>query len=254
MSSLATAVITLACVFGAALLGMLVRPMLPESHLSEASRDTVKLMTGLMATLSALVLGLLIASAKNSYDHINEVFLQTAAKVILLDRALAEYGPDTTEVRKQLLDDYTTRINQLFPGKETGTSDKPLARRPLAIQAVEVRLRALLPPTDAQRAHLTRALQLVDDMTRVGWLFTIEQTDSSLPAPMLVVLIAWLAAMFAGFGLLAPRNATTVVSLLIGALGVSTSIFLIEEMSHPLEGVISIPAAPMRDVINYLGR
>ena len=253
MSSLATAVMTLACVFGAALLGLLVRPVLPESHLSDASRDTVKLMTGLMATLSALVLGLLIASAKNSYDRINEVFLQTAAKVILLDRALAEYGPDTTEVRNRLRDDYATRINQLFPGKEIGTSE-PLKRRPLAIEGIEVTLRALLPPTDAQRAHLTRALQLVDDMTRVGWLFTIEQTDSSLPAPMLVVLIAWLAAMFAGFGLLAPRNATTIVSLLIGALGVSTSIYLIEEMSHPLEGAISIPAAPMRDVINYLGR
>lgn len=254
MSSLSISVLTLACVFGASLLGMVLNKVLPVSHLNDGSRDTVKLVTGLLATLSALVLGLLIASSKGSYDRTNQEFLQISVEVVLLDHALAAYGPETKEVRTQLVTAYKARIDQLFPGTEAGAASSPLQARPLAIENVETKLRALLPASDAQRAHMTRALQLIDNVTRAGWLLTIEQADTEVPRPMLGVLISWLIAMFLGFGLVAPRNATTVFALLIGALAVSTSIFLIEEMSHPLDGVISISAAPMRNAMHYLGR
>ena len=254
MSSLSTSVLALACVFGAALIGMLLNTVLPKSHLTDASRDTVKLMTGLMATLSALVLGLLTASAKSSYDQTNQQFRQIAVEVVLLDRALAAYGPETKEIRTVLAADYKARIDELFPGTGAGTSHSAVRTRPRGIEDIETRLRALLPPSDAQRAHMARALEIVSALMRTGWLLTIEQSDTTLPAPMLGILISWLAAMFLGFGLVAPRNATTVVAMLIGAMAVSTSIFLIEEMSHPLDGVIRISATPMRSAIDYLGR
>jgi hypothetical protein len=228
--------------------------VLPASHLSEGSRDTVKLMTGLMATLSALVLGLLIASAKEFYDRSNEEFRQIAVKVVLLDRALAEYGPETQEVRHRLRDDYKTRIDQLFPATRIGAVDITLQSSPRAIEDIESRLRALMLPSDAHQAHMNRALQLLDDLARAGWVLTIDESDTSLPPAMLVVLVSWLAAMFLGFGLLAPRNATAIAALLLGSLAVSTSIFLIEEMGHPLQGVIRISAAPMRNAIDFLGR
>ncbi len=122
-----------------------------------------------------------------------------------------------------------------------------MERRPIKVEQVEARLRALLPPSDAKRAHMERALQLIDQMANSGWVLTIEERDSALPTPMLVVLIAWLAAMFVGFGMLAPRNATVAVALLVGALSVSASIFLIEEMNHPLDGMIHISGTPLRE-------
>src|SRR5450631_2397104 len=113
VNPIAIGLIVLVCVFGGALLGMFLRTVLPEHHLNEASKDVVKLVTGLIATLAALVLGLLIASAKNSFDTVNEGFRQSAAKVILLDRALAQYGPETKDVRELLRGSFTTRVEQI---------------------------------------------------------------------------------------------------------------------------------------------
>jgi len=254
MSSLSISLIALVCVFGSAVAGMGVSPRLPASHLSEGSRDTVKLVTGLMATLAALILGLLIASAKQSYDRANEEFRQIASKAVLLDRALAEYGPETKEVRALLLSAYKGRIDQLFPPTGPELHPGPLEERPLQVETIEARLRALVPASDAKRAHMERALQLVNEMGNSGWVLTIDQSDSALPTPMLVVLIAWLAAMFFGFGLLAPRNATVCVAFLVGALSVSASIFLIEEMTRPLGGTIHISATPLRNAIRFLGQ
>ena len=253
MSSLAVSLICLVCSFGGALFGMRISKVLPASHLSDSSRDTLKVMTGLMATLAALILGLLTASAKASYDRANDDFRQLAAKTILLDRALAEYGPETKEVRASLLNAYKARMDQLFPKVGMDAHPGPLERRPLQVEQIESRLRALLPPSDAKRAHMERALQILDQMANSGWILTIEESDTALPAPMLVVLIAWLAAMFVGFGMLAPRNATVGVALLVGALSVSASIFLIEEMNHPLDGMIQISGTPLRDALRFLG-
>ena len=254
MSSLSISLIAFVCVFGSALAGMSVSPRLPAEHLSEGSRDTVKLITGLMATLAALILGLLTASAKDSYDRVNEEFRQIASKAVLLDRALAEYGPETAEVRALHLRALKSRVDQLFPS--AGAQDKPVATHghPLQIESIEAQLRALLPAGDAKRAHLERALQLVNELANSGWALTIDQSDSALPAPMLIVLIAWLAAMFLGFGLLAPRNATVLVALLVGAMSVSASIFLIEEMTRPLDGTIHVSVTPLQNAIEFLGR
>ena len=233
---------------------MHISKVLPASHLSDSSRDTLKVMTGLMATLAALILGLLIASAKASYDRANDDFRQLAAKTVLLDRALAEYGLETKEVRASLLNAYKARMDQLFPTAVEDEHPGPLERRPLQVEQIETRLRALLPASDAKRAHMERALQLVDQMANSGWILTIEESDTALPPPMLVVLIAWLAAMFVGFGMLAPRNATVGAALLVGALSVSASIFLIEEMNHPLDGMIQISGAPLRNALRFLGQ
>jgi hypothetical protein len=254
MSSLAIAAISLVLVFGGALLGMRISTLIPQSHLSEGSRDTVKVMTGLMATLAALILGLLIASAKASYDRANEEFRGLAAKSVLLDHTLVQYGPEANGVRDLLFKAYKARIDLLFPSAEEVGSPGPMERRPLRIEEIEAQLRALLPASEAKRAHMDRALQLLDQMASSGWVLTIDESDNSLPTPMLVVLVAWLAAMFVGFGMLAPRNATVAISLFVGALSVSASIFLIEEMNHPLDGMIHISGAPMHNALRFMGR
>lgn len=254
MNSLSIALLTLACVFGGALLGMLLRNVLPNHHLSRGSRDTVGLMTGLTATLSALVLGLLIASAKDSYDNTDREFRQVAARMIVLDQALVAYGSETREIRSFLRDSFSARVDQLFPKQKVRPEPSAAGAQQLPLEQAERRLREFTPPEEAKKAHLTRALKLLDDMNESAWLLTVEEADNALPAPMLAVLVSWLTAMFLGFGLFAPRNATAVIALLVGSLAVSTSIFLIEEMSHPLAGIISISEGPLRSAVEYLGR
>ena len=199
MTPIAIASIVLVCVFGGALLGMFLRTVLPEEHLSESSKDIVKLVTGLIATLAALVLGLLIASAKNSFDSINEGFRQSAAKIILLDRALAQYGPETKDLRELLRRSLASRVEQLFSGQRTLDSSQATAK----IEGFQQKLRELAPQNDVQRSLQSRALER-ERRCGTDALAWDRARGQQIPGSFLVVLVFWLAAMFAGFGLFAP--------------------------------------------------
>lgn len=253
MSSIGIALILLACVFGAGVLGMFLQTVLPEHHMSDASKDIVKLVTGLLATLAALVLGLLVASAKNAFDTINEEFREGATKVILLDRTLAQYGPETKEVREMLRNTYNARIDQIFSGKRNGTAALSAVQGGNALEQLEQKIRALAPQTDAQRSYQSRAVDLCYAITQMR-LTAIEHEYNTLPTPFIVVLVFWLAAMFTSFGLFAPRNAIAITVLLLGAVSLAGSMFLIEELNHPLDGYIVISRAPLDLAAARLGR
>jgi hypothetical protein len=70
----------------------------------------------------------------------------------------------------------------------------------------------------------------------------------------LVVLILWLAAIFAGFGLFAPFNLTVIATLALSALAVSSAIFIILEMYAPFSGVLRISPAPILEALRQMGR
>ena len=243
----------LACVFGGALFGMFLRTVLPEHHLNEASKDVVKLVTGLVATLAALVLGLLIASAKNSFDSVNEGFRESAARVVLLDRALAQYGPEAKDIRELLRKNFSARIEQLLPKERSQGATLNSPQATAAIEGFQQRLRTLTPQNDAQRSLQSRALDLSDAVAQARWM-GIEHEDNTIPAPFLVVLVFWLSAMFAGFGLFAPRNAIAIVVLFLGAMSLSAAIFLVEELNNPLGGFITISKVPMEKALGFLGQ
>lgn len=253
MSSFTLAAIVFACVFGGALLGLFLRNVLPEHHVREDTKDVMKLTTGLIATLAALVLGLLVASAKSSFDTMNDDLRQIGAKLIVLDRTLARYGPETADLRQLVRGAFTARVEFLFPAD---ASQRPTLVAPIGAARpgdIEEALLALVPRTDAQRWLQSRALQVNGDIEQTRWL-ALEQAGATISIPFLVVLVFWLAAIFASFGLFAPRNATAIVVLVVGALAVSTSIFLIDEMDHPLDGVISLSSGPMRNALAELGQ
>ncbi len=253
MSPVAIALVVLACVFGGALFGMFLSTILPEHHLSEASKDVVKLVTGLIATLAALVLGLLVASAKTSFDTANEGFRQSAAKVILLDRILAQYGSETRDVRESLRKGFAERIDQLFPKDRSQRATLGAAEGTAAVEGFVQKLRALSPQTEAQRALQSHALEIIDLIAQARWM-EIEEEGNNIPTPFLVVLVLWLAVMFASFGLFAPRNAIAIAVLFLGALSLSGAIFLIEELNDPLGGIISISRAPMDRALGHIGK
>jgi hypothetical protein len=253
MSSLPIALISAASIFGGALLGMFLQGPLPDQHLRDSSKDTVKVVAGMIATLSALVLGLLVGSAKNSFDATNTAIVQNGAKIILLDRVLAAYGPETKDIREQLRRAVAGGIEMFWPEEGTVGSGMTGFEKANAMEKIQAQLRALTPSTDAQKKLESQAEQITADMLQARWLL-IEQAQSTLPIPFLVMLVFWLTMLHLSFGLFAPRNGTVISVLIISAISVSGAIFIILEMNHPLQGMIKASSAPLRKALEHLGQ
>lgn len=253
MSPMGIACIVFACVFGGALLGMSIRAALPEHHLSPDSQNAVKMGSGLIATMAALVLGLVIASAKSSFDTQNAEIKQSGVNALLLDRVLAQYGPETRTVRDGLRQTIAYWLQVTWPEDSTRAPRADLPETAPRIEALDEGIRTLSPQTDSQRTLQSHALQISADLQQTGWSLT-ESSGGSVPGAFLIVLVFWLTVVFATFGLLAPRNRTVLGVLLLCALSVSGSIFLILEMDQPFEGLLKISSAPLRYTLSHLGR
>jgi hypothetical protein len=247
------ALIVLAAVFGSGLLGLSLRSVLPARHLQEDSLGMVRLCTGVIATLAALVLGLLVASAKTNYDRVNDQVTQAAAAVVLLDRTLAQFGPQTTQARTLLHTAVASVANTVFSDRGRGVADLDDPRRSATGEEAQAAIRNLAPENDLQRALQARALDLSNDVAKLR-LLTITQAQGSIPAGFLVVLVLWLGIMFAGFGLVTARNPTVVVTLFLGALSLAGAIFMIEELNRPLEGFLKISGAPIQFALSHIGQ
>lgn len=251
MNSIAISLIVFACIFGGALFGIFLRAALPEHHLSGDSKDLVKLSMGMVITMTALVLGLLVASAKDLYDTLGSELVEMSAGVVLLDRALAHYGPETRDARSVLRESVVLGIERLWP--KDGLAPSTLDPKAAEGEVTYDKIQQLSPQNDAQRLLKDQALGMVIDLGRTRWLM-FARKSSSISVPLLVVMVCWLTAIFIGFGIFAPRNRTVFVALCICALSVSGAIFLILEMYSPFEGVIQLSSAPLRNALAHLGQ
>jgi Protein of unknown function (DUF4239) len=252
MSSIVITLISFACIFGAVLFGMVLSRMLPEHHLDIESKDAVKLGAALIATLTALVLGLLITSAKSSFDMVDNGLTEMSAKIIMLDRVLASYGPESKEVRDSLHENVQVMLKSVWPEKE-GPIPNNVVEKLHRAELVQTMISALAPKTDTQRLLKSQALQINNDLMQQRWLLE-EQRQKSLPTTVLVVLVFWLAMLFTSFGMFAPPHATIIVVYFISALSVACALFLILEMNTPLDGVIKVSSAPLHKALYLLGK
>ena len=251
MSSIATAILVFACVFGSALLGMFIRTLLPEHHLNSETKDSVKLAMGLVATMVALILGLLIASAKSSYDAERNGVTQMAAKVVMLDRMLANYGPETKETRDLLRRSVERVVARMWPGRKSEPAQlDPSASR---AEAVYVSIQQLSPKTELQSTFKSQAMGTAIELGQMRWL-EFEQAGGSVSVPILVIMTCWLAILFLSFGLFSPPNGTVIAALLLVALSVSAAIFLIMELDRPFNGIIQISSEPFDNALVHLGQ
>jgi hypothetical protein len=253
MTAIAIASIVFVCIFGSALLGFFLRTVLPDHHLSEDSMRVVTLGTGLIATMSAVVLGMLIASAKTSFDVINDEVTQTAAKVVLLDRALANYGPETKEARDLLHRAVASAVELSFAEEGSSVAKLDAPERLAGLNQFQDKLWELVPRDHAQRSLQSRAFALSNDLAQMRWLL-LAQGEGSIITSFLVVLVLWLAIIFAGFGLYTANNSTVFATLFVCALSVSGAIFMIEELDRPLEGLMQVSSAPLRNALAHLGQ
>jgi hypothetical protein len=247
MNSTVTSIILLISLITMVLLGQRLQRRLPDHHLSADSKDAVKLAIGLVATMTALLLGLLVSSAKGSYDTRRTEVIEIAAKVTLLDRLLTAYGPDAAEARARFHEAVAEGVRSAGADEEAGRAHLfPITEADYRSYAA---ILGLSPRDDMQRDLKARAATLAVDLQQPRVLLMAQSVPSILK-PLLVAMICWLMVIFLGFSLLAPANATTTLALIMAAVSVTSAVFLIMELDQPLGGMIRTPGEPVLNALS----
>src|SRR3954469_13866804 len=238
--------ISFAAIFGGVLLGLFVRRCLPGHHLSAETQSVITVSVAVIGTLAALVLGLMISAANTSFSKRSDEVRELSLEVIRVDRNLHRYGPEADDARAKMRAWALIKLEQLAPekGKVPPSPQKGIA----TLESVQDALLALTPKDERQKYLLSLCLTLSSTLIHERW--SLEQhAGHSIPIPFLVLLIFWLAIVFASFGLFAPPNATTMMALFLCSVAVSGGIYLIEELDNPLSGLIKVPFDAMRKAL-----
>jgi hypothetical protein len=245
--------VTFACAFGGALLGNYIRTLLPPTHLSKESQDIMRLGMGLVATMTALLLGLVTASARSSFDSQDQAIRTSMSNILTADRLLARYGPETKPTRDLLKQAVAYRLQTTWP--EDGSSGPGFvqAQPGIPVEQIENLILALSPATDTQRWFKAEALKLTVDVMKTRWR-VLESQGGSVPFAFLVVVIFWLTVTFTSFGLYAQQNASVTAVLFVSALSVAAAVFLILELDGPFTGVIKVPSSSVHYTLQHLGQ
>jgi len=253
MNSIAVASLVFAFTFAGALAGLWLHARLPDTHLAGDSKDVVKLVMGLIATVAALVLGLLISSAHRSYEAQDAEVQQIGVHLFQLDRSLERFGPEAKEAREMLYRIVQAEVKRAsVPGGMQLAIDSPMEAQQAAAALFD-KISNLAPKTDSQKFIQVKALQLLAQLGDTRLLLN-EQSRGAISWPFLVVLVFWLTVLFIGFGLFARRNVTLVTALCLGAISVAGAAFLILEMNRPYTGIMQISLEPIRNALSQMNR
>jgi Protein of unknown function (DUF4239) len=248
VSPLLMSVIVFACVLGGAFLGIFLRNTLPKHHLSEATKDVVKLGTGLIGTITGLVLGLLIASANGTFETQSSQVQQMTANIVVFDQTLARYGPETVSIRYLMRRVVASMADRIWRENSSFSGEPAPFEASAAASSLFDEILNLSPQNERQRSLQARSIETLREIGKTRLLLFAE-AGAGIPVPFLVVLIFWLAIIFASFSLFADNNATTVVALGIFALSASAAIFLILELGQPFTGLMRISSEPLRNAL-----
>ena len=248
MSSIAAFLISFASILIGAAVGMGLKRFLPAEVLEGGSKEAIRLGAGFLSTLSALVIGLMIASAKNSYDTQNTNIRQLGANVVLVDQMLLKYGPETKTARALLRELISTAASRIWQENAernrhestfvvSGTADR-------FYNAVE----SLTPANDEQASLKSRIVQATTEIGRTR-ILVFTQSDNAIPVPFFIVLTFWLVVIFASFSVFAEPSPIVIASILVFALSVSSALFLIVDLSQPFDGLMQISNHHLRMVL-----
>lgn len=250
MSHITISLGAFACTFGGVLIGLFIHSRLPNDKLEPDSKEAVRVGMALVGTTVALVLGLLIASGKSFYDSQNSEVTQFAADAVLLDKILDHYGPETKEIRDLLRSSVASMLDIMW-GRDSGGRTRYAAFA--ASEGIFTKIQELSPHNDGQRFLQAEALNTVTKLSQTR-LLMIAQGTASVPLPLLVVLVFWLALLYMSFGLFVRPQPVVVASLFASALAVCAAISLILDMYQPYAGLIQVSSAPLRAVLVQLGQ
>ena len=248
MSSTVAFLASFASILIGAAIGMVLKRILPAELLEGGSKEDIRLGAGFLSTLAALVIGLMIASAKNTYDTQNTNIRQLGTNAVLVDQMLTKYGPEAKEARtllREMIPSATARIWQENISRKAGGSTFVVSETAERFyNAVE----GLKPANEEQASLKSRIIQITTEMGRTR-LLVFTQSENAIPVPFFVVLVFWLVVIFASFSLFAEPGPIVIASTLVFALSVSSALFLIVDLSHPFEGLMQISNHHLRVVL-----
>jgi len=237
-------VLLLAC--GSLYLGGWIARRMPEDHLVYEAQKAAQFGISMMATLAALVLGFMVTSARATFDRANDDIVGVSTSILLLDRALSGYGPETAPIRADLRAFLARATERVAPD---GEMEKIVFRLPHTslslITQLQTSILALTPDTEAKWWFQHRALDVTADLARQR-ILTSEHEKSSEPLPLLAVVTAWIVLIFIGMGTFAMHNASVRIVLFCAALAFSGSIFLVMELESPYTGLLRVSGAPLQ--------
>ena len=250
MASVGISTVVFIILFGGALLGVYLSPLLPDDYRNDATGTQIKTGVGLLTSMFALLLSLQLSSGRSAFDAQERDMTVMASRTVLLDRVLAQYGPETREARGLLRENTAAFLNRIWPKERSAASALETT-----IEKDELfnKIQNLPSNDETQRAEKARALAIAVDIGQMRMQIAATRY-SSTAVPLMVVEIAWATIIFISFGLFAPRNWVVVVSLLVCALAVSAGFFLIVELNTPFGGLIQRSSASMREALTNLSR
>ncbi len=249
------ALVVAAAVFAGGLIGFVLQRVLPEKHTTGPSRDMIGAVAGLLTLLCALVTGLLIWTAYGVYAGQNMAIQNLAAKVLQVDLALADYGPEANAVRAQMREGMRRNIDQIWHSRE---SDANFAANNFtaAIRVMRDREKALAslePSTDTQRQALATATAATDAIAQARMQMSFA-LSAPISFPLLLIVVGWVFLLFCGFGLTSRGTVMSVAALAVGAVAVATAVLLILDLSSPYSGLFRASPAPLEQVLAVMGK
>lgn len=249
MSSIIAGLLSLFAICGGAMLGIWLAPRLPQHHLTGETGTAVSVAMAVVGTLAALVLGLMVNSASASFSARTASIEALAADIIKLNRVLLSYGSEAAPIREELFDYARAKAAEL--SKPASSTDEVGIDTLHRIETINDQVLRLEPKTDRERHIQARAISLLENLVDARWAL-VEKTKMVMPTPFFVMLVAWLSLLFASFGLFAPKNATVMAFLLLGASAIAGCVFIILELGSPSQGLIRPSAQPLYQVIREL--
>ena len=262
MRSLALALIPFLVFVGAALLGMRLRSRLKERHKGPETTDLLRMATTMLVTFAALVLGLLISSAKRNYDNVEDAIYKYAAALIELDNSVHAFGPGGAALRHDLAQ-YTaamiasTWTTQAPPPGDYYPKELDTARDYIPMQSaqlgdilkkVEAGIYAMPNATPTQATLRQEAIQRMNQVWDRRWNL-ISTSDVSFSLPFYMTLGFWLVIVFLALGLTAPFNALSFLTVALSAVSISSAFFVIVDLSSVYTGIFYVSSTPVRGAL-----
>jgi hypothetical protein len=249
MHSLVVSSVVFVSVFAGAMVGMWLRRALPLEHLGTDTKDTMRLAIGLVVTMTSLVLGMLVSSAKTYYDGQKSIVAQMSSDIILLDGLLESFGPQSKDLRVELRRGFEDASDRIWPKDRSQLSKlKPEDLTRNIYAQVEV----LVPKNATEAASKAQIVTTVQGLKKTYWLMFLNSEQATVSIPLLIVLTSWLIAIFISFGIFAPSNSTVTFTLIVCALAVSAAIFVIMDMYSPFSGIMRISPIAVRDALSQM--
>ncbi|MDP1749998.1 MAG: hypothetical protein Q8L22_11095 [Reyranella sp.] len=249
MNPIQQAGIAFALIIASAAAGAFLRKKLPEHHLTGDSKDVIKLAVALIATMSALVLALLFASTRTSFERTSGYVSRMTADITELDKLLGEYGPEAKPLRAALRIEVGPLIDSIW---QADTPPQPASAEKGHGASVLYMLRELTPANKVQASIQARALQVSTDLDQTQ-LNLMSQPGDSISNTFIIVLVIWLMFIFAVFSMSSPPNPTLFAVLGLCILSASAAIYLILELGLPFGGLMQVSPENLRTALKPLG-